>query len=417
VSSSQNSRTGPGVRSDQTVPAAPTARPAPSDGGRRSVALLGSTGSIGTQAVDVVARHSDRFQVVAIGAHRSVERLIEQAWRLRPALVVVADASMVGDLRGRLPAGSTVAGGVDGLVAAAQSADVVLNAVVGFAGLPVTLAALQAGARLALANKQSLIAGAPVVQAARRQGGEIVPVDSEHCALHQCLRAGAVHEVARLVVTASGGPFRGWSPARLRSVGVDDALAHPTWRMGPQNTVDSSTLMNKGLEVIEAHELFGVDYDRIEVVVHPQSIVHSMVDFCDGSTVAQLSRPDMRLPIGYALGWPARLPEAFGAIDWSTLGRLDFEPPDRSVFRCLALAEAAGRLGGTAPAWLNAANEVAVAAFLAGRIPWLGIADVVDRTMQRCQRTDPTTVEEVVDADRRARQLAGRAVEQCEAAA
>jgi 1-deoxy-D-xylulose-5-phosphate reductoisomerase len=382
-----------------------------------TVALLGSTGSIGTQAVDVVTRHPEWFEVVAIGAHRSVDALIDQAHRLRPALVVAVDRAAASELAGRLPAGTTVLAGVDGLRQAAASAEVVLNAVVGFAGLPVTLAALEAGARLALANKQSLIAGAPVVQAARRRGGEIVPVDSEHCALHQCLRTGRPDEVAQLVVTASGGPFRGRTLAELGAVGVDDALAHPTWRMGPQNTIDSSTLMNKGLEVIEAHELFGIDYDRIEVVVHPQSVVHSMVTFRDGSTVAQLSMPDMRLPIGYALGWPDRLPEPFGAIDWAQLGRLDFEPPDRAVFRCLTLAEDAGRAGGTAPAWLNAANEVAVAAFLAGRLSWPAIADVVEATVQRCEVSVPTSVEEVVEADRQARAVAEREVRAREQAA
>ena len=220
-----------------------------------------------------------------------------------------------------------------------------------------------------------------------------MPVDSEHSALHQCLRGGGHGEVARLLLTASGGPFRGRTCAELAAVTVDDALAHPTWKMGPKITVDSSTLMNKGLEVIEAHELFGVDYEQIEVVVHPQSIVHSMVEFCDGSTIAQLSRPDMRLPIGYALGWPARHPVPHGRIDWATLGRLDFEPPDLEAFPCLALAYEAGRIGGTAPAWLSGANEVAVEAFLAGRIPWMGIAETSRRRshgmMERRRRPPP----------------------------
>ncbi len=264
-----------------------------------------------------------------------------------------------------------------------------MNAVVGFAGLPVTLAALEAGRRLALANKESLIAGAPVVQRARlTPGAEIVPVDSEHCALHQCLRAGrSPDEVARLVLTASGGPFRGRTRAELQGVTADEALAHPTWRMGPKISVDSSTLMNKGLEVIEAHELFGVDYDRMAVIIHPQSVVHSMVEFTDGATVAQLSNPDMRLPIGYALAYPDRLRHPFGAIDWATLSRLDFEQPDREVFACLDLAEQAGRAGGLAPAWLNAGNEVAVAAFLDGRVGWGAIADVVADTIDACEQT------------------------------
>ncbi len=380
-----------------------------------TVSLLGSTGSIGTQAVDVVLAQPDRFRVVGLGAQRSVDRLAEQAAVLRPEAVAIGDARLARELTGRVPPGTEVLAGTDGLRELAARAEVVLNAVVGFAGLPVTLAALQAGRRLALANKQSFIAGAPVVQAVRRtSGGSIVPVDSEHCALHQCLRTGSPAEVARLVLTASGGPFRGRSLDELAAVSVDEALAHPTWQMGPQNTVDSSTLMNKGLEVIEAHELFGVDYDRIEVVVHPQSVVHSMVEFCDGSTVAQLSLPDMRLPIGYALGHPDRLPHPFGAIDWAALGRLDFEPPDRRAFRCLALAEEAGRAGGHAPAWLNAANEVAVEAFLDKRLPWRGIADVVEATLQHCEPGAPATVDEVVASDRHARAVATAVVEERE---
>jgi 1-deoxy-D-xylulose-5-phosphate reductoisomerase len=267
------------------------------------------------------------------------------------------------------------------------------------------LAALEAGRRLALANKESLIAAGPVVQRARRTpGAEVVPVDSEHCAVHQCLRAGT--EVRRIVLTASGGPFRGRSAAELHDVTVDDALAHPTWTMGPKITVDSSTLMNKGLEVIEAHELFGLGYDDIEVIVHPQSIVHSMVEFTDGATVAQLSNPDMRLPIGYALAYPERLGTPFGALDWATVGRLDFEPPDPATFPCLSLAYEAGRQGETAPAWLNAANEVAVAAFLEGRIGWADIAAVISRTLDDWPGTRADDVDVVLAEDRRARERA-----------
>jgi 1-deoxy-D-xylulose-5-phosphate reductoisomerase len=298
--------------------------------------------------------------------------------------------------------------GQEGLVAAARAADVVLNAVVGFAGLPVTMATLEAGKRLALANKESLIAGAPVVQKARRTpGAEIVPVDSEHCAVHQCLAAvDGPTSVARLLLTASGGPFRGWSAERLRTVTVADALAHPTWSMGPKITIDSSTLMNKGLEVIEAHELFGVDYGRIDIVVHPQSIVHSMVELRDGSTLAQLSEPDMRLPIGYALGWPDRAAVPFGALDWSQPATLTFEPPDRATFRCIDLAYAAGRHGGSAPAWLSAANEVAVEAFLAGALGWTGIAEVVAATLDAWRDEPVDDVEGVLAADAEARQRA-----------
>ncbi len=295
--------------------------------------------------------------------------------------------------------------GREGLVAAATCADVVLNAVVGFAGLPVTMASLEAGKLLALANKESLIAGAPVVQKARRTpGAEIVPVDSEHCALHQCLAASTdPTTVARLLLTASGGPFRGWTSDRLEAVTITEALAHPTWSMGPKITIDSSTLMNKGLEVIEAHELFGISYDQIDIVVHPQSVVHSMVEWRDGSTLAQLSQPDMRLPIGYALGWPDRFAATFGALDWSAATTLTFEPPDRTVFRCIDLAYEAGRRGGSAPAWLSAANEIAVEAFLAGRLTWKGIEEVVAETLDAWRDEPMDQVESVLAADAEAR--------------
>ena len=310
--------------------------------------------------------------MVALGARGSFELLAEQANELRPDVVALADEKWASQLANLLPKGTDLVVGPEGLEAIAGpegGAEVVLDSVVGFAGLGVTLSALAAGKRLALANKESLIAGGPVVARARTTpGAEIIPVDSEHCALHQCLRAGRAVEVTPLVLTASGGPFRGLTASELEAVGLDEALRHPTWQMGPKVTVDSSTLMNKGLEVIEAHELFGVPYDDISVVVHPQSIVHSMVTFSDGATIAQLSDPDMRLPIGYCLGFPERSVHAFGKLDWPRLGRLDFEPPDRDVFRCLQLAEAAGREGGLAPAWLNAANEVAVAALLEHRI-------------------------------------------------
>ena len=377
-----------------------------------TVSIVGSTGSIGTQALDVVSTDPDRFRVVALGAWRSVELLVAQARRFRPEVVAIGDPSVAHELAAALPAGTEVVTGIDGLVAIAPLGEVVVNAVVGFAGLPVTLAALESGRRLALANKESLIAGAPVVQRARRTpGAEIIPVDSEHCALHQCLRAGrSPEEVARLVLTASGGPFRGRTRAELQGVTVDEALAHPTWRMGPKITVDSSTLMNKGLEVIEAHELFGVDYDRMAVIIHPQSVIHSMVEFTDGATVAQLSLPDMRLPIGYALSYPDRLPHPFGAIDWAGLRRLDFEQPDRDVFVCLDLAEQAGRAGGLAPAWLNAGNEVAVAAFLDGRVGWGTIAAVVADTVGACEQTPVADAGDVIEADRRARERAEQAV-------
>ena len=376
-----------------------------------TVSLVGSTGSIGTQAIDVVEAEPGRFRVTALAAQRSVDTLVAQAARLRPELVAIGEESLAADLARRLPAGTEVLAGEKGLVAAAQAADVVVNAVVGFAGLPVTLAALESGRRLALANKESLIAGAPVVQPARRtEGALLVPIDSEHCAIHQCLARSGDAELARLLITASGGPFRGRQRDELASISVTEALAHPTWQMGPKITVDSSTLMNKGLEVIEAHELFFVPYERIDVVVHPQSTVHSMVELVDGSTIAQLSLPDMRLPIGYALCYPERLSIPFGAIDWATTTSLTFEQPDRATFACLDLAYEAGRAGGGAPAWLNAANEVAVAAFLEERLKWLDIAAVVTETLGQWDRSPLRSVDDVLAADAAARRCAAEAV-------
>jgi 1-deoxy-D-xylulose-5-phosphate reductoisomerase len=373
------------------------------------VAIAGSSGSIGTQTIDVVRAEAGAYEITALGVGSSVDVLIEQATALRPKVVAVADPAGRARAAEALPFCEVVADLAD-LV---EVADVVVNAVVGFAGLPVTARTLQAGKRLALANKESLIAAGPVVQPLRATpGAELVPVDSEHCAVHQCLRSSVNvgREVARVVLTASGGPFRGRTADELEHVTVDEALAHPTWKMGPKITIDSSTLMNKGLEVIEAHELFGTPFDQIEVVVHPQSIVHSMVEFTDGCTMAQLSLPDMRLPIGYALAYPARIGTPFGKIDWSALGRLDFGPPDTATFRCLALAYAAGRQGGTAPAWLSAANEVAVEAFLEGRLTWPQIADVCDEALQRYERGADTTIDDIIAADGRARTVASTVI-------
>jgi 1-deoxy-D-xylulose-5-phosphate reductoisomerase len=374
----------------------------------RSVSLMGSSGSVGTQALDVIRAEPQRFRVHALAAHRSADVLVAQATEFHPDVVVIGDPALHAAVRDGVPGGIEVLVGEEGMVAAAQGADVVLNAVVGFAGLPVTMAALEAGRRLALANKESLIAGAPVVQKARSTpGAEIVPVDSEHCALHQCLASvQGTTDVARLLLTASGGPFRDWPADKLGTATVQDALAHPTWSMGPKITIDSSTLMNKGLEVIEAHELFGIDYDRIDIVVHPQSIVHSMVELRDGSTLAQLSAPDMRLPVGYALGWPDRIATPYGALDWSAPRSLTFEAPDRSIFRCIDLAYAAGRRGGSSPAWLSAANEVAVEAFLDGKLRWLGIGEVVEETLEAWEDDHVDQVEGVLAADAEARRRA-----------
>jgi 1-deoxy-D-xylulose-5-phosphate reductoisomerase len=375
------------------------------------VAIAGSSGSIGTQTLEVVRAEADRYDVVALAVGSSADAVIEQAREFCPSVVVVTDPTHRSAVAAALPDVHVT----DDLTALVEPADVVVNGVVGFAGLPVTVEALRAGKRLALANKESLIAAGPVVQPLRSTpGAELVPVDSEHCAVHQCLRSSLDphREVARVVLTASGGPFRGRSAVELASVTVNEALAHPTWSMGPKITVDSSTLMNKGLEVIEAHELFGTPYDRIEVVVHPQSIVHSMVEFSDGSTIAQLSLPDMRMPIGYALGHPHRIGTPFGRIDWATLSRLDFEPPDTATFRCLSLAYEAGRVGGSAPAWLSAANEVAVEAFLAGRIRWNQIPDVCVATLEVHDGFVPTTIAEVIAADGGARRIADRVLEE-----
>jgi 1-deoxy-D-xylulose-5-phosphate reductoisomerase len=368
-----------------------------------NVAILGSTGSIGTQALDVIRNHREHYRVVALAAARNGELLAAQAAEfdvpLDRARLCADDPDVLAEL------------------AADPEVDVVLNAVVGFAGLPATLSALEHGKRLALANKESLIAGGPVVAAVRARGrGEIVPVDSEHSALYQCLRSGSIDEVRRLVITASGGPFRGFTREQLAAVTVADALHHPTWTMGAKITIDSSTLMNKGLEVIEAHALFDVSFDRIDVVVHPQSIVHSMVEFVDGATIAQLSLPDMRLPIGLALGAPARLDEPFGAIDWTQLSQLTFEAPDVEAFPCLRLAYEAGRAGGGAPAVLSGANEVAVAAFLDGRISWTTIADVNAGALD-AGTGNVHDVGDVLEADRVARERAQQAVDRWSRAA
>ncbi len=389
----------------------------------RTVCIAGSTGSIGTQALEVVRAAEGRFDVIALGARSSVRLLAEQAHEVRPKRVAIADPTRASELAALVPAGTEVLAGEGALAAIAADADIVLNGVVGFDGLPVTLAALTAGRRLALANKESLIAGGSVVQQAlHTPGAEIVPVDSEHCAVHQCLQGLRISRnlengltgLRRILLTASGGPFRGKSLQELAEVSVDEALEHPTWKMGPMNTINSSTLMNKGLEVIEAHLLFGAAYDQIDVVVHPQSVVHSMVETSDGATIAQLSMPDMRLPIGYAFSYPGRMASAFGAIDWSMLGRLDFEVPDRETFPCLGLAYEAGQRGGTVPACLNGANEVAVEGFLNGRLRWVDIPNVIEQTLGRFDASEPRHVDDVLAADAEARALAHEAVNRLE---
>ncbi|MGJ6125149.1 1-deoxy-D-xylulose-5-phosphate reductoisomerase [Mycolicibacterium sp. Y3] len=360
---------------------------------RVRVLLLGSTGSIGTQALEVIAANPDRFEVVGLAAGGgNAELLARQAAETGVRNVAVADPDATIEAAYRGPDAAT-------RIVEDTEADVVLNALVGALGLKPTLAALHSGARLALANKESLVAGGPLVLAAAAPG-QIVPVDSEHSALAQCLRGGSADEVAALVLTASGGPFRGWSAEALTSVTPEQAGAHPTWSMGPMNTLNSASLVNKGLELIETHLLFGIDYDRIEVVVHPQSIVHSMVTFTDGSTLAQASPPDMKLPIALALGWPDRVAGAAQPCDWSTASTWTFEPLDAQVFPAVELAREAGRRGGCLTAVYNAANEEAAEAFLAGRIAFPSIVRTVADVLHAADQwaAAPATVEEVLDA-------------------
>jgi 1-deoxy-D-xylulose-5-phosphate reductoisomerase len=371
--------------------------------GPRAVLVLGSTGSIGTQALEVIRRNPDRFRVAGLAAGGGdPARLAGQVAEFGVRHVAVADPAAAA----HLPAGVRVLTGPDAAVELVDTvaADVVLNAVTGSRGLPVTLAALRSGATLALANKESLIAGGPLVTRAARPG-QLVPVDSEHSALAQCLRAGQAGEVRRLVLTASGGPFRGRARAGLAAVTVEQALAHPTWSMGPVITINSATLVNKGLELIEAHLLFGVPYDAIDVVVHPQSVVHSMVTFADGSTLAQASPPDMRLPIALALAWPDRVPDAARACRFDAPASWTFEPLDHDAFPAVRLAREAGRRGGCLPAVYNAANEEAVAGFVAGRIGFLDIVDCVDRVLGEAGgwAGEPATVDDVLAAERWAR--------------
>jgi 1-deoxy-D-xylulose-5-phosphate reductoisomerase len=380
-------------------------------GGRQRVLILGSTGSIGTQALEVIAANPDRFEVVGLAAGGgNAELLARQRAETGVSAVAVADPAAA-DTVGATFAGPDAATRLVESVAATTGVDVVLNALVGALGLAPTLAALGTGARLALANKESLVAGGPLVQQAAAPG-QIVPVDSEHSALAQCLRGGSADEVARLVLTASGGPFRGWDAEALRDVTPEQAGAHPTWSMGPMNTLNSASLVNKGLELIETHLLFGIDYDRIDVVVHPQSIVHSMVTFTDGSTLAQASPPDMRLPIALALGWPARVPGAASACDFATASTWTFEPLDATVFPAVDLAREAGRGGGCLTAVYNAANEEAAEAFLAGRIRFPDIVATIESVLRAADQwsAQPATVDDVLDAQDWARDRARRAI-------
>ena len=392
------------------------ATPAPAE--TRDVVILGSTGSIGTQALDIVRRNPGRFRVVALAAGGGNPGLLaSQAAEFGVAAVAVADPAALAAVEAAIREQFSITNGgasapppdlLPGEEAVSQAAawpcDVVLNGVTGAAGLRATLAALDAGRTLALANKESLIIGGPLVTS-RAKPGQIVPVDSEHSTIAQCLRAGRNSEVKRLILTASGGPFRGWPKEKLAEVTPDQALAHPTWNMGPLVTINSATLVNKGLEVIEAHLLFGFGLDRIDVVVHPQSIVHSMVEFADGATIIQASPPDMRIPIALGMAWPERVADAAPGLDWTTAASWTFEPLDGQAFPAVALAREAARLGGTAPAVYNGANEACVTDFLAGKISFPRIVDTIARIVSE-HGTSPTglpSLEDVLAVDAWAR--------------
>ncbi len=371
------------------------------------IAVLGSTGSIGRQTLDVAGRFPDRVEVVALAAGTNAESLGQQAAHFGVKHVAIAEETLAADLALALPDAS-VRGGAAAVVELAElpEVDLVLNALVGAAGLRASIATLRAGKRLALANKESLVVGGELVTSLATYPDAIVPVDSEHSAIFQCLLGERAEDVARIWLTASGGPFRGRDRASLAGVTVAEALAHPRWTMGPKITIDSSTLMNKGLEAIEARHLFGVDYDRIKIVVHPQSCIHSMVEYADGSVKAHLGATDMRIPIQYALSHPGRWSAPLPPVDFATLGRLDFEEPDYDAFPALSLALAAGRTGGTMPAAMNAANEIAVAAFLRGDTGFMDIPRVVETVMEAHTAERLESVEQVEAVDAWARTFA-----------
>ena len=382
----------------------------------KSLSILGSTGSIGRSSLDVVAAMPDRFRVAALAAGRSIEKLAEQVARFRPSLVSIDRAEDVSRLERLLPAGlgCRIVSGMEGLDEAAchHQADTVVGGLVGALGLRSAQAAVRAGKRLALANKEPLVvAGELILAEAKKSGAELVPVDSEHSAIHQALRSGRPGEAARLVLTASGGPFRERRLDTFDAITVEDALAHPTWKMGPKITIDSATMMNKGLEVIEAHFLFGLPGEKVDAVIHPQSLIHSFVEFVDGSLVAQLAVNDMKFPIVYALSYPERLPNDFGRLDLVALSRLDFFALDPRRYPAFELARAALAARGGMPAVLNAANEVAVAAFLEGKISFPDIVNVVSATMESTGRwAAPASLDEAKEVDRAAREAASALV-------
>jgi 1-deoxy-D-xylulose-5-phosphate reductoisomerase len=377
----------------------------------KKIAILGSTGSIGVNALDVVSKHPGHLEVVALAAGRNLDVLKGQVERFRPKIVSVLDRELAGRLKAMLGSAPLpeILWGDEGVrsVASAPGADMVLSAIVGAAGLVPTLEAIEAGKDIALANKETLVtAGALVVEKARSKGVRIIPVDSEHSAVFQCMEGNGQGSVGRVILTASGGPFLRTPREKLERVRISEALNHPNWKMGRKITIDSATMMNKGLEVIEAHWLFGVDYDRIDVVIHPQSIVHSLVEFVDGSVMAQMGLPDMRGPISYALFYPERTPGGFPSFKLSEVRPLEFLAPDTDRFPCLRLGYEAGRAGGTMPAVMNAANEVAVTSFLEENIPFPGIARVIEEVMSRHTTVGISSLEAVLSADAWARNQA-----------
>ena len=375
---------------------------------KRTLSILGATGSIGGSTLDLVERHPDRFEIVALTASRRVAELAEAARRTGAQLAVIDDAALLPELEQRL-AGTNcrAATGRDALNEAATSADLIMAAIVGCAGLEPVMAAVEAGKTIALANKEALVtAGELMIDSAKRNGATILPTDSEHNAIFQCLAGRSSKEVAKLILTASGGPFRSRSLAEMRAMTPEQAVAHPNWTMGAKISVDSATMMNKGLELIEAHHLFGLPSDRIDILVHPQSVIHSMVEYVDGSVLAQLGSPDMRIPIAHALAWPERINSGAAKLDLTQIATLTFEAPDPTRFPALRLARAALEAGGAAPTVLNAANEIAVAAFLDRRIGFSDIAALVEQALERTDAPAPRSVAEVIDIDARARHTA-----------
>ncbi len=377
---------------------------------KRSIVILGSTGSIGRSTLEVLDEHPGRFEVVALAAYSDVNRIIEQAAKVHPKYIYMGDPVAAEFLQGE-PIGREceILTGKESIaaLAALPEVEMVVNALVGAAGLMASLAAVENGKYLALANKESLVVGGSLFEdIAQRTGAKILPIDSEHSAIWQCLSAGRDSEVRRLILTASGGPFRQLDKSEFKNVTREAALNHPTWKMGPKVTIDSATLMNKGLELIEAVWLFSIPPEMVSIVVHPQSIVHSMVEYIDSSVVAQMSAPDMKLPITYALFWPERLPSEFGRLDFSELGELTFAKPDIEKFPAINLAYNAAVMGGTAPAALNAANEVAVDAFLLGRIGFTQITDIIEKTLMNHQVVDKPSLLDIMEADSRSRELA-----------